>query len=141
MLILFVLLHICVSGAGVGIYAYLQYGNAWATMSDSTRAQVVGVIASTWTLLQGPSFVQLSAQHYSDGHSHCVQSLFYYLLWAGEVCFIVLAVFVGIGGNWNALSAIYASGVALPIATVTLFAILLGICVFQLIYFMCCKHE
>jgi hypothetical protein len=85
---------------------------------------------------------QLSKQHFGDHEHHCTESLFFYILWGGEVTFLILSVFVGIGSDWNNLSSIFNSGSAIPIATVVLFACVLGICVFQLIYFICtCGHH
>lgn len=138
------LLHVACSGAAFGLLGYLQYGvpgtnpGQWYDPSQSIniyalRAQIVGFLVSLWFLFQGPSFLQVSSQ--KQEKDRC-SGLFFYLLWLGEVIFLVLAVFVGLGGNWNNYVLVYNSGESIPIACLTLFTATAAIAAFQFIYFI-----
>jgi len=88
------------SGVALGLYGALNLDAIWDSLSNSQRAQQVGFYLSVWFLFQGASATQIMKQEFGDGDPSDPGTFFFYILWAGEIIFIVLSVFVGLGGKF-----------------------------------------
>jgi hypothetical protein len=93
-------------------------------------------VIGTWLLFQGASAVQLLHQGFGKGDNHVASFLLFLYLWAAEALWVFLAIYVGLGGNWDEESRVLPSGDAVPIAIMVLVTITVVVMLCQLLYWV-----